>query len=286
MNTNNTVSEFSVSKYRISTITITGSINCDVNLKALFNAIDLENYPNIQYIEHGDNKYNHNCKGSKLQKKIKNKPKMKRFDNQLTLIYDYCNFTYNIKLFKNGNVQMTGVKSVENGEKMIDELIKFLKHIHDINMVVPCDNIHINNVILHQDQVINLKNTNYNVRLINSDFKVNFEIKRDALYKILLNVYKINCTYEPCIYPGVKIAYYVNGDKNQDGVCNCEVKCCGKKNICKRITIAIFQSGCVIITGANNVGQINMTYSYVSKVLKTHMNEIIRRRLVLPTKKN
>ena len=275
------VEKFSVSDYRISTITVTGSIGCNVNLNSLYNAIDINKYPSIQYIEYGSNKYNHNYKGSKLKKNMKDKTK--RFDNQLTLVYTFREYIYNIKLFKNGNVQMTGVKSIENGKLMIDELITFIKQINNIDIKHNLDEER----IIQSEMENKLINSNYNVRLINSDFKVNYEIKRDILYKLLLQEYRINCTYEPCIYPGVKIAFYVNKDREkkiEDGICKCDIACTGKKTTCKRITIAIFQSGCVIITGANEMKQIEMTYQYISNILETHMHEIIRKRLI-PLKK-
>ena len=263
---------YNVSEYRISTITITGSVNCHINLKELYHNIDIDSFPKIVYVEHGDNKYNQNCKGEKKRKNKTNTHSVKRFDNQLTMIYKFNGYVFNIKLFKNGNVQMTGVKDINEGEKMIDELIEFIKYI----------NLSSNNEIVSIEEISQVKNTNYRVRLINSDFKVNFEIKRDVLYKILLNVYNINCTYEPCIYPGVKIAYYVNeNDEQYNGICQCKIKCIGKKTTCKRITIAIFQSGCVIITGANTIKQINLTYKYISDVLKNHMSEITRSRVSL-----
>lgn len=261
-----------VSKYRISTITITGSVNCLINLKELYDNIEIDSFRKIIYVEHGDNKYNQNCKGEKKRKNKTNTQSVKRFDNQLTMIYKFNGYVFNIKLFKNGNVQMTGVKDITEGEKMIDELIEFIKNI----------NLRSNNEIVSIEEISKVQNINYKVRLINSDFKVNFEIKRDVLYRILLNVYNINCTYEPCIYPGVKIAYYVNeDDKQYNGICQCKIKCIGKKTTCKRITIAIFQSGCVIITGANTIEQINLTYKYISDILKNHMREIKRSRVSL-----
>ena len=280
------IENFNVSNYRISTISVTGSIGCSVNLSSMYNAIDIDKHPAIQYIEYGSNKYNHNYKGSKLKKSIKVKEKTKRFDNQLTLVYTFKERIYNIKLFKNGNVQMTGVKSTENGERMVDELINFIGFINkDFNTKYP--DISKDEKIIQPDVEDQLKNSDYSVRLINSDFKVNYEIKRDILYKLLLQVYGINCTYEPCIYPGVKIAFYVNKDRiNEvdDGICKCDITCIGKKTVCKRITIAIFQSGCVIITGANEMKQIETTYHYISNILEKHRNQIIRRRLI-PTNK-
>ena len=37
---------------------------------------------------------------------------------------------------------------------------------------------------------------------------------------------------------------------------------------CKKITISIFQSGNIIITGARSLEQINDAYSFINKVLK------------------
>lgn len=226
---------FKASQYKISTITVVGSVNCDIHLKALFDNVCIEKFPYIEYIEHGDNKYTQNTKG---QRQTKTKPKTKRFDNQVTIILLHEGNRYNIKTFKNGNVQITGVKDIKKGYACIDKLIEFLKLI----------NIESQNTVISDKQLSQVSNTNYKVCLINSDFKVNFEIKRDILYKVFCKTFDVNCTYEPCIYPGVKIAYFVDNDTNIssscNGVCKCTPQCNGKKQSkCKRITIAIFQSG-------------------------------------------
>ena len=54
----------------------------------------------------------------------------------------------------------------------------------------------------------------FKIVLINSDFKLNFEIKRSELHQILVNNYKIYSSYEPCIYPGVNIKYFWNKKYN------------------------------------------------------------------------
>ena len=263
---------FKASKYKISTITVVGSVNCDINLKALFDNVCIEKFPYIEYIEHGDNKYTQNIKGHR-QTKTK---KTKRFDNQVTIILVDDDNRYNIKTFKNGNVQITGVKDIDKGYKCIDKLIEFIKLINNVSQ----------NTVIPEKQVCQLRNTNYKVCLINSDFKVNFEIKRDILYKVLCKSFDVNCTYEPCIYPGVKIAYFVDNDiynkSSYNGVCKCNTQCNGKKQSkCKRITIAIFQSGCVIITGANSIEHIEETYNFVNNILETYMDIIIRKKFII-----
>ena len=78
-------------------------------------------------------------------------------------------------------------------------------------------------------------------------------------------------SYEPCIYPGVNIKYYYNKDTNH-GICNCSMRCNGKgdgygNGCCKRVTIVVFMSGEVIITGARTRDQLLIAYNYISKFI-------------------
>ena len=123
----------------------------------------------------------------------------------------------------------------------------------------------------------NCKITNYKIVLINSDYFVGFEIKRDELHKILVNNYNIYSSYEPCIYPGVNSKFYWNKDYKDyneypfSGKCYCDNFCNGKgtgegNGQCKKVTISIFQSGSVIITGGRSMEQIVDSYNFINKV--------------------
>ncbi len=268
--------------YRISTITATGAVNSELDLDILFNNFKTlivengvsktpEHKYGLVYAEYSKRKsetYFKNFSKKFLSQKRKENTS-KRFDNQLTIIYKYNDESLmNIKMFKNGNIQITGVKCIEHGSNMIDILIDYMKEI--------CSK--------EPDAVKNvqqLTNNNYKVALINSDFKIGFEIKRDKLYTILINSYDNKCSFEPCIYPGVKIQYFWNSyNKHKNGVCCCRNECSiGKndghgENRCKKITIAVFQSGCIIITGAQTTEQIDEVYDYICDVLKTHIEYV------------
>lgn len=269
--------KFAVTPYRISTITVTGGINCDVCLKNLYLFLSTKTPPEVSYLEYGSNKHDLLSTGVKNNKTKRNKKQngdttRKRFDNQLTIVIFYEGNKYNIKLFKNGNIQITGVKSIDNGRKAIDFLISKIK---DIQIGIKDDAL---SVI---DNVNNLKNVNYKIRLINSDFKINFEIRLDYLYELVTKQYKIICSYEPCIYPGAKIEYYYPNN----GFCICKGFCNGKSDTCKKITIAVFQSGCVIITGANKPEHIEIAYKFICNLLKNNISKIRRKKLILPVKK-
>jgi TATA-box binding protein (TBP) (component of TFIID and TFIIIB) len=250
--------------YRISTITAVGNINTIIDLQKFFD--NFEPIDNIVYVEYGKTKNISNVKGIHPKKNSNKKKKnSKRFDNQATVFIKLKDTTYaNMKIFKNGKIQMTGLKGINNGIEAINILIDYFK------------NNNSNNII---DNIENIKLTNYKICLINSDFKFNHKIKRNDLHKFITNNTNLVCSYEPCIYPGVKIQYFYNSDN--DGVCKCEDYCDNKKknSNCSKITIAIFESGCTIITGAKNINQINTTYDYINKLINNNINSFKKKEL-------
>ena len=261
---------FNATNYRISTITVTGGINSEVNLNLLYEQMLTYPFDEVHYIEHGESKHDLKSYGTMRKKpKKKSTVQKKRFDNQLTIVFQFKENMYNAKLFKNGNIQITGVKNIENGQKAIDKLIEMLikLYIHDERIIADIDSV---------------ENVNYRVRLINSDFKVNFEIRLDYLYRLMTEVYNIVCSYEPCIYPGAKIEYYYMKE-GSDGRCKCEGSGNGTADHWKRITIALLQSGGVSFTGANCMDHINVAYRFICDALSKNIDSIYRRRLLPPS---
>jgi len=258
--------------YRVSTITATGSLGCGINLDKLYSTIDDTLVPNILYVEYGKRKFDNSCCKGKVKKNIQMQNKSKRFDNQVTILYeDKSKEIYvSTKIFRNGNLQMTGVKNDEQGH----EIMNIIKQI-----VFDC--FQKESGVLVDENVDLLVAQKYSIGLINSDFRVKFSIRRDILYKILTHEYHNNCSYEPCIYPGVKIQYYYNKQNTtKNGICACSVPCMiGKKcgdgdRQCKKITIAVFQSGSVIITGAQHLSQIDEVHAYILNILQANEERI------------
>jgi TATA-box binding protein (TBP) (component of TFIID and TFIIIB) len=261
-------------KLKISTITATSYIGTVINLEKFFTNLNPYIY-NIQYIEYNNKFHEINVKG--YNKKYENKRRKglikKCFDNQVTIVFgvEENNFNINMKIFKNGKIQMTGIKNIDNGHIYVDQLINIIKDIYLIDDSVV-------------EEYEKLNNIDYKIRLINSDFKIGFPVKREKLYNLLIDNYKeLICSYEPCIYPGVKISYLYNENKIiKNGICECKSKICfTRKNgsgieedACKKITIVVFQSGSVIVTGSNNILQLNECYDFISRILLDHMKDI------------
>lgn len=268
------------SAYKISTITATGTLPYEcIDLELLYNSIEITE-PSAQfssgfsYIEYGEKKGDVYSKGFHKKMNITRRKQKdgKRFDNQATVIIwmrdDSANIVKtNMKVFKNGNVQMTGLKIVDQGKQSIQFMTE-----------------HLSNVDGFQSQ--EKDGIGYKIRLINSDYRLGIEIKRDKLHKIVHQQFNVFCSYEPCIYPGVKIQYNFNkSNQQQDGVCHCTKKCNGKGDgiedgDCKKITIAVFQSGCVIITGAQSTTQIDQSYAFINNVISKNKTEVEKHQLI------
>jgi TATA-box binding protein (TBP) (component of TFIID and TFIIIB) len=284
-------------EYRISTITAIAKINSLINLEELYKIIKVDDKQNLYYdnnditsknilnnisfIEYGKTKDVSNSKGinpkqEKQNRYKKKKKKMKRFDNQLTLIVNINDNIINMKIFKNGRIQMTGLKDIDNGPKAIEIIMKIIK---DLSLI---KNSNITSLLEDNDksiEIINpemkteLKYDNYKICLINSDFRFNHKVKRNKLYEFIVNNTELVCSYEPCIYPGVKLQYFYN--TKLDGVCRCSDVYCSNKNknsTCIKITIAVFESGCTIITGAKSLKQVNAAYTFIKNLLSSNIS--------------
>ena len=269
---------FNPTKLRISTMTITSDFNNEVDLKLISTQLQLEDF-------YSDNEgcikieppHPYPIRGY-CKKDLENKPKKKKtFYNQATIIIRVSEKgekkEVNCKLFLNGRIQMTGIKSKQCAEKALDILLNSIKEIQ-----MKTDNGEILYAINNRE---NIKYDKINVHLINSDYTAGFKIKRDVLHELLVDKYNIYSTYEPCIYPGVNTKYYDNNTNIQDGVCNCENSCNGKGNgngdgKCKKVTISIFQSGAVIITGATNEEQLQRAYNFINTVFRNNYEELKR----------
>jgi len=272
--------------YKVSTITATGSLGSLLDLATFYDMTEIVPYDSDQsgfiYIEFGLKKAETVFRGfnKKMIAPKKKKKEGKRFDNQVTVILRQVLASgvqqfVNVKVFKNGNVQMTGIKHIDQGHHVIGKVIDQLRSIHERGHTVASA----------FDQV---QPSNYKICLINSDFRMGIEIKRDKLNKVVQDVYRIYSSFEPCIYPGVKIQYCWNsGYGDNDGICTCKCECRGKgsgvgEGQCKKITIAVFQSGCIIITGAQSYEQIDDSYKFICTVIQKHRGDLQRIKMVLP----
>ncbi len=263
---------FTPTNPRISIITVCASINTKatqqkqkdfINKNALLEHCCPQCMGIYQKLE------GHTCE---IVKRKKSK-KIGGFYNQKTLLIPISgNRKKNFKIFWNGKVQLTGLKSEEDGYETIRNFISIVSEI-DIQRKQQ-------NLPLIIKEYDNLQLNNFRICLINSDFSVGFKIKRNILYELLKQKYGISVSYEPDYYQGVKTKFYWNRQNIHNGICNCTKKCNGKgkgmgDGDCKRVTIAIFQSGNINIS-AQSFQQIKDSYLFINTILSNEYSLVKR----------
>jgi TATA-box binding protein (TBP) (component of TFIID and TFIIIB) len=180
----------------------------------------------------------------------------------------------NIKIFKNGGVQMTGIPTDTFARDTFAWLVKSLS-----DFSVPI-----------------LEGTpqphRYSIQLINSDYSVNGSINREKLHELLVSEYNLFSSFESTIYQGCDTKYYYNEAAPKDaieGVCPCgDTICYGNGDgmtlgNCKEITISPFHTGSIIITGARRFVQIEKAYTFMNNILTKHCAELIKPFTSAPT---
>jgi len=256
---------------RISTLVTTGHLGSVLNIQKIFEQFTQVCIP-IGYPEEGFLKIEYGEKAIGFSSRdvlSKRKVSKNSFFNQSTIVIrkkkeDGNGFKeVNIKLFANGGFQMTGITSEAYSKLVLVWLIEQFKTFTGISEKP-------------------LKVEKFSVQLLNSDYKVNALVRRDELHKILVNHYKLFSTLETTIYQGINTKYYYNEvSKIKNGICMCDKICNGQGDgkseaSCKRITIAIFQTGSIIITGARNLNQLEEAYEFMNTILKAHSIETLK----------
>jgi len=129
-----------------------------------------------------------------------------------------------------------------------------------------------------------MKIHDYNIRLINSDFKLGYFVNRRILDQKMSD-YNLYHIFEAGHYPGVKISFYWNPlrqSHEQTGVCKCPNQECMRKTKggittpeeCKKTTVIVFQSGSVIITGSQTIQQLDDTYKKMVSIFNEIKDDI------------
>lgn len=277
------------SPYKVSTITCNENLgrNLNINLEILFNEFRINStFVWLEILKENFERFKGiNPKKKKNKSKIL-KNKKCRFDNQITVIYLFNeNYKPNIKIFKNGNVQITGIKNTEDTKIIISKIIEEIKYIYTINneILINCSLLDLES----NNFIIRMINTDFKTYIINNDVKSQYLVRRKILHKILISdLYNNKCSFQPGIYHGVKLEFFWNSINNENnGICNCINHCFGKGkgkglNDCKKITVAIFESGSILITGGVCFNQIDDAYNYITNILTKHEKEIRKSNII------
>ena len=205
---------------------------------------------------------------------VKNSKSNNNFYNSICMTVNIReNKNINLMIFTNGRITCTGSKNDDDGFIAANYLLEEMKLNPEI--------------FENEEDAVISKVVNYDIVMINSNFSIGFMIDNHKLYDILISkrsIYHLFSSFDPRTYQGVKIYFMWNINQLiKDGVCACSSKKCKisakKKNgngdgDCRRISVAVFGTGKILIAGAKNNTQLYDTYHFIIKLLQENYESI------------
>lgn len=186
----------------------------------------------------------------------KDKRKMGTFCNQITFLIEIdTKKTKNFKLFNNGTFQLTGCQTCVDAKQVAQIIFDEIKKIEK-----------------REEHTWELKITD--IPMINTDCMLDLQIERDILAKLLYEE-GYNPYFNPQTYQGVKCHYMINDKKN--GKCVCVPQCVQikrKKMTCEKISLMIFQSGNIIVTGANSLSNVVKAFTFIHNFILERLDQV------------
>lgn len=260
---------------KISTITLTGKIGDYVMGKFLYDRLPINN--DIIYTECGKQ-----YKGKKNKKKAKysKKEQMEKLDkrklgrgkplsNQISIGMKGSTEHKNpicLKIFKNGKIQLTGCKSIEEGYTLYRKLYKYIEVIPKeftlgdaIYKIQPIRNI------------IDPKDLKLDTEMINSSYNLNFEVEQLKLNNLLKKKYQdeIFVTYDSCVSSPAVRCYLMNMSVYDE-----------RKKKKKQPSCFIYRSGSVNII-VWKIDMLEKAYNFLNKFIKENFKEIVNQEIDL-----
>ena len=257
-------------EFKISTITSIIKIATNLNLKILFENIDINE--NIAYIEFKDQ-----IKGFKEKKKIKKKIKKdndkrkrnkgKTFANQLSIGFLCKKHIHKkpicIKIFRKGSLTITGTKSSNEIEHVCYQLLDIFQN---TNKIFKFNDQEI--TLIPYENLINRGDLSISIETVNGSFKTNYKINLiDFRHKIreLYNADKIYIKSNRAALLELDLKIYEFFDK--------------RKNKLKTPKISIYGTGSIVINSINE-DLLMKTYNFIKEFLIKYKDNVIDKNYV------
>lgn len=247
----------------ISTITLDCKLHTLINVDVFSKHVVLkeDGIVSIKYGNRNDIATNRTIVELRKKKKVSTR----NFYNQVTILMKPMNNIernyINIKVFQNGSLQVTGCKDMDDFNNIAHTLINILSTGKDIKNSKGKLIRHVDYIVDHAS--IGLYDTK--IRMINSNFKLNYKIDRMNLARLLRSQYGKYTKDTEIGY--VEHKYEPNG---KHACINIKYKYDEQKSP----SIFVFQTGAIIITGAKNLQHIIASYAHINKILDKFMNMI------------
>ena len=150
------------------------------------------------------------------------------FYNQVSLSYQDAYSKKSVKVFPNGSIQVAGCCDIFDCKRIIKQLSILLKFILKLENDIPSDH--------------------FEIKLINTNFSVNYDLNLHEVIRVFSEHNMFNVVYNPERYSAVLIKFKPAADM-------------------KQITVSVFGSGKIIITGAQTLKEIVFAYTIINQMI-------------------
>ena len=171
----------------------------------------------------------------------KKSKKRKNFYFQTTLVITHDNTTINVKLFRNGTIQVTGSKNLSFVFWCVYKILSLFSNEKENNYATPFYNCTLTNII------------EFKVVMINCVFNIEYEINKNNTYSLLNDIVNsgkypefVSCNYDPLRHSGIIMKY-----KTKNSL----------------LSLILFEEGSIIMSGAICYSDIIKTYKFINLIL-------------------
>lgn len=178
------------------------------------------------------------------------------FQTTLIIFNSENNISLNVKLFRNGTIQVTGGKNISSVFWVVYNIL----NIFSINKTNSFANPYVTSDLLFV--------TSFKVVMINCIFNIGFELNKELTYQIMFQSDEIlSATYDPLRHSGINVKCVIKkyDNSNQTVV---------REHI---ISMIIFEKGNIIMSGAIDYDDIIKCYVFINKFLLQHYDKIVKK---------
>jgi len=172
----------------------------------------------------------------------------------LRVKYNGCFKEVHVKIFNTGKLEIPGIQN----DDILDQVLVLLT-----NTLRP---------FIKSDIPLSYIKGKCETVLINSNFNCGYLINRDRMFDLLKYKYKINCSYDPCSYPGIQSEFYYDPQITvQTGR---QPLSTVKKSQITKISFMVFRTGSVLIVGKCTESVLDEIYCFVKTLLENEYDNI------------
>ena len=157
-----------------------------------------------------------------------------------------------VKIFPNGKVQIAGLSNIKSCAYIIRKVNNKCKEFYEN---------------IEQSKITNVK-----IAMINSDFKISNSINLTAFcellsnYSVQTNGNFLSIVYQPIKYPAINTKFICS--KYLEDYYEHVYKYSCKKKFNKTVSVLVFRSGSIIITGGNDIDDYFNIYKYILNLIE------------------